>query len=64
MRKELEAIENDDPSIFPITAEELEDINDAYVEFFEERYDQQTSSQRYADQYVGQMLWSFLTQEK
>lgn len=64
LRKELEAIENDDPSIFPITAGELEDINDAYVEFFEERYDQQTSSQRYADQYVGQMLWSFLTQEK
>ena len=64
MKKQLIAIEKDDPDIFPVTAEELEDINDAYVEFFEERYDQQTANQQYADQYVGQILWSFLTQEK
>ena len=64
MKQQLNAIENDDPDIYPITAEKLKDINDAYVEFFEERYDQQTANQQYADQYVGQMLWSFLTQEK
>ena len=64
LEQRLEAIKNDDPSIFPVTAEELEDINDAYVEYFSDKYGKPTSYQRYADVYVGQMLWTFLTQEK
>ena len=59
----LEAIKNDDPAIFPVTAEEIEDINGAYVEYFADKYGKRTKNQRYADLYVGQMLWDFLTQE-
>lgn len=46
-----------------MTAEEVEDINDAYVEYFADKYGKQTNNQRYADVYIGQMLWSFLTQD-
>lgn len=63
LEQRLDAIKNDNPSIFPVTAEEIEDINDAYVEYFNEKYGKQTNDQRYADVYIGQMLWSFLTQE-
>ena len=54
---------NDEPAIFPVTAEEIEDINDAYVEYFGDKYGKQTDNHRYADVYIGQMLWAFLTQE-
>ncbi len=63
LEQRLEAIKTDNPSVFPVTAGELEDINDAYVEYFNEHYYKQTDNRRYADMYVGQMLWSFLTQE-
>ena len=54
---------NDEPAIVPVTAEEIEDINDAYVEYFGDKYGKQTDNHRYADVYIGQMLWAFLTQE-
>ncbi|MBQ6995751.1 MAG: hypothetical protein IJN64_14905 [Lachnospiraceae bacterium] len=63
LEQRLEAIKKDNPSIFPVTVEELEDINDTYVEYFNDKYGKQTSNQRYADVYIGQMLWSFLTQD-
>lgn len=63
LEQRLEAIKNDEPAIFPVTAEEIEDINDAYVEYFHDKYGKQASYQRYADVYVGQMLWAFLTQD-
>lgn len=63
LEQRLEAIKNDEPAIFPVTAEEIEDINDAYVEYFGDKYGKQTDNHRYADVYIGQMLWAFLTQE-
>ena len=45
-----------------MTAEEIEDINDAYVEYFCDKYGKQTNNHRYADVYIEQMLWAFLTQ--
>lgn len=38
LEQRLEAIKNDEPAIFPVTAEEIEDINDAYVEYFGDKY--------------------------
>ena len=63
LEQRLEAIKNDAPAIFPVTAEKIEDINDAYVEYFCDKYGKQTDNHRYADVYIGQMLWAFLTQE-
>ena len=63
LEQRLEAIKNDEPAIFSVTAEEIEDINDAYVEYFGDKYGKQTDNHRYADVYIGQMLWAFLTQE-
>ena len=63
LEQRLEAIKNDEPAIFPVTAKKIEDINDAYVEYFHDKYGKQASYQRYADVYVGQMLWAFLTQD-
>lgn len=63
LEQRLEAIKNDEPAIFPVTAEEIEDINDAYVEYFGDKYGKQTDNHRYAGVYIGQMLWAFLTQE-
>ena len=34
-----------------------------YVEYFGDKYGKQTDNHRYADVYIGQMLWAFLTQE-
>ena len=63
LEQRLEAIKNDEPAIIPVTAEEIEDINDAYVEYFGDKYGKQTDNHRYADVYIGQMLWAFLAQE-
>lgn len=63
LEQRLEAIKNDNPSIFPVTADVLEDINNAYVEYFNDKYGKPVSYHRYADVYVGQMLWAFLTQD-
>ena len=64
IEQRLAAIKNDDPMYFPVTYEEIEDINEAYVEYFNDHYAKQTDERRYADVYIGQMLWSFLTQQK
>ena len=64
LEQRLEAIKNDEPAILPVTAEEIEDINDAYVEYFSAR--RMVSRLRtiwYADAHIGHMLCAFLTQE-
>ena len=64
LEQRLEAIKNDEPAIFPVTAEEIEDINDAYVEYFGDKYGKQTDTIGMQMYILGRCYGHFLTQEK
>lgn len=65
LKQRIEALKADDNIGFGFpNATEMNDINKAYLQYYEMNDGSGSKAhKKYADQYVGQMLWNFLTQE-